>query len=246
MGQPICVALQICLVDLLSSWGIVPSSVASHSSGEIAAAYAAGALSFKEALGAAYYRSAFAVSDEGSAPTGSMLAASLNQEKAEEYVAGVREGRAVVACINSPDSVTFSGDLSAINELSARLEADGIFQRKLKVPTAYHSHHMEPLAKPYLEALRKVIRPWQTLNGVVYASPVSGTILTNAKDLGPEHWVANMTQPVLFAQAFENACFDSAPAAKAGTASANVDFVLEIGPSQQVWDHQPAWTFQMS
>ena len=37
-SQPICTALQIALVDLYQSLGIVPSVVVGHSSGEIAAA----------------------------------------------------------------------------------------------------------------------------------------------------------------------------------------------------------------
>lgn len=38
-SQPACTALQIALVDLLQHWGIQPSAVVGHSSGEIAAAY---------------------------------------------------------------------------------------------------------------------------------------------------------------------------------------------------------------
>lgn len=56
LSQPISVAIQLCLVDLPESWGIVPTAVTSHSSGEIAAAYVVKILSFKEALGVAYFR----------------------------------------------------------------------------------------------------------------------------------------------------------------------------------------------
>jgi malonyl CoA-acyl carrier protein transacylase len=38
-SQPLCSALQVALVDLLESFGIVPAAVVGHSSGEIAAAY---------------------------------------------------------------------------------------------------------------------------------------------------------------------------------------------------------------
>lgn len=41
ISQPICTVLQIGLVDLLRSWGVVPRKVVGHSSGEIAAAYCA-------------------------------------------------------------------------------------------------------------------------------------------------------------------------------------------------------------
>ena len=38
-SQPICTALQIALVDLLSSLGVTARTVVGHSSGEIASAY---------------------------------------------------------------------------------------------------------------------------------------------------------------------------------------------------------------
>ena len=39
-SQPICWALQIALVELLTSWGIYADAVIGHSSGDIAAAFA--------------------------------------------------------------------------------------------------------------------------------------------------------------------------------------------------------------
>ena len=56
LSIPICVAVQLALVRLLEIWGIKPTAVTSHSSGEIAAAYAVGALSLRQAMAASYYR----------------------------------------------------------------------------------------------------------------------------------------------------------------------------------------------
>ncbi len=50
VAQPATTALQIALVDLLSSLNIRPTCVVGHSSGEIAAAYAAGALTHESAM----------------------------------------------------------------------------------------------------------------------------------------------------------------------------------------------------
>jgi len=50
ISQPSTTAVQIALVDLLASFGIIPSCVVGHSSGEIAGAYAAGALSLQAAI----------------------------------------------------------------------------------------------------------------------------------------------------------------------------------------------------
>ena len=50
ISQPACTALQLALVDLLKSWKIFPQSVIGHSSGEIAAAYAAGILDMESCM----------------------------------------------------------------------------------------------------------------------------------------------------------------------------------------------------
>lgn len=50
ISQPACTAIQIGLVLLLRSWGIVPCVVTGHSSGEIASAFAAGIISFEAAI----------------------------------------------------------------------------------------------------------------------------------------------------------------------------------------------------
>lgn len=50
VAQPTTTALQIALTDLLSSLGVFPSYVVGHSSGEIGAAYASGALSHESTM----------------------------------------------------------------------------------------------------------------------------------------------------------------------------------------------------
>ncbi|RWA09000.1 hypothetical protein EKO27_g6114 [Xylaria grammica] len=230
ISQPISVAIQLCLVDLLKSWGISPSAVTSHSSGEIAAAYTVGVLSFKEALGVVYYRGELAMKYQTLASLdGAMLAAGLSAEKAEAYLSNLESGRVVVACVNSPDSVTLSGDSLAINEVEARLTGDGVFARKLKVPLAYHSHHMMLMAEDYTTSLTKILpqdRQWD--EGVLYSSPVSGKIVASPASLTPDHWVRNLTSPVLFSQSFENMCFDRTSDADSPPAQ-RIDLVVEIG-----------------
>ena len=220
LSQPMSVALQLCLVDLLKSWGITPSAVTSHSSGEIAAAYAVGALSFKEALGVVYFRGELALKHQKlSYIVGGMLAAGISIDQAERYIADTTNGRVVVACINSPESVTLSGDLSALNEVASRLEKDGSFARRLKVPLAYHSHHMLPMAQEYTDRLRTILPEHPKSNGhIIFVSPVTGDIIST-KALTPEHWANNLTNPVRFSQAFERMCHSDA----------SVDLVVEVG-----------------
>ncbi|PSR79890.1 polyketide synthase [Coniella lustricola] len=226
LSQPVSVALQLCLVDLLASWAIHPSAVTSHSSGEIAAAYAVGALTFEQALGVVYFRGELA--EKHQREQGAMLAAGLGAEAAATYIKNLENGKVVVACHNSPESVTLSGDTAAIDEVEALLTADGVFARKLNVPLAYHSHHMQAMASDYTEALHEILQPAPShWSGVLFASPVTGGLLSSPKTLTAEHFVRNLVSPVLFSQAFEAMCFDSGSAEEESTA--NIDVIVEIG-----------------
>lgn len=219
LSQPVSVALQLCLVDLLRTWGITPSAVTSHSSGEIAAAYAVDALSFEEALAVAYFRGEIALKYHKLSPVaGGMVAAGISPHDVERYIS-TTNGRVVVACINSSESITLSGDLPALDEVASQLEKDGYFARKLKVPLAYHSHHMLPMSQDYVDKLRSLLpERVQWNDNIRFASPVTGDLISS-DILTPEHWARNLTNPVLFSQAFDSMC----------RSDANIDSVVEIG-----------------
>ena len=113
--QPLCTILQVALVDLLTVWGLKPMAVVGHSSGEIAAAYCAGALSKASAYKVAYFRGA--LSSELSRfkhSKGSMLAVALSKDDVQVYLDEVSSlwssGRLLVGCVNSPQNVTLSGE----------------------------------------------------------------------------------------------------------------------------------------
>lgn len=154
-SQPVCTAVQIGLVDLIRSWGVEPSSVVGHSSGEIAAAYAAGRLTAGQAIQVAFFRG---VAVARLTSQGGMLAAGLTAEAADELIAelGLR-GQACVACFNAPESVTLSGELRAVETLRKTLEERGKFARALKTGgRAYHSHMMTEVGALYEEMLEPV------------------------------------------------------------------------------------------
>lgn len=58
-----------------------------------------------------------------------------------------------IACVNSPQSTTLSGDRKAVEHLQKLLEKDSVFNRLLRVDTAYHSHHMSVIAPRYEKEL---------------------------------------------------------------------------------------------
>ena len=232
MSIPICVALQISLVQLLRVWGVTPTAVTSHSSGEIAAAYTVGALSYKSAMAVAYYRAMFTAekSPHGEGITGGMIAIGAGVEDTDLYLGRLKTGRAVIACINSPSSVTVAGDVSAVQEIEDMATNDGIFARKLRVETAYHSHHMDPVAEPYREALVnhyiQSADDVDSLDTIAFSSAVTGSRIYNVESLAnPDHWVESLTQPVLFVDAVLDMILgDFDPT---GT---SVDIIIEVGP----------------
>ncbi|GLI79916.1 putative PKS/NRPS-like protein biosynthetic cluster [Penicillium ochrochloron] len=132
-------------------------SVTGHSSGEIAAAYACGALSMQDSMAVAYFRG-IAASQLVIAPDmkGAMIAIGMSSKAVQGYLERLTSGKAVVACINSPSSVTVSGDVTAVDELSENLKDKSVLFRRLAVDVAYHSHHMEIVAHEYLASIEHI------------------------------------------------------------------------------------------
>ncbi|KAL9626997.1 MAG: hypothetical protein Q9204_006884, partial [Flavoplaca sp. TL-2023a] len=196
IGQPICTAIQCALVELLKSWNITPTSVMGHSSGEIAAAYATGAILLESALSISYHRGSLASTrlEGNNKIRGAMIAASVSQADAQIFIGKIRPGRgkAVVACVNSPSNVTLAGDKPAIMALQSMFEARQIFARRLQVGTAYHSHHMELVAASYQDALQTLPKPKPNTT-VAFFSSVSGSEM-RGENLDAAYWVKNMSK----------------------------------------------------
>lgn len=220
-SQPACTAIQIALVNLLAQWGVHPQGVIGHSSGEIAAAYASGRLTSAQAIITAYYRG-YVVGKSETKVRGAMMAAGLGKDDANTEIAQLNlQGAIKVACINSPESVTISGDESAIEKLQAALSPRGILARKLNTNgRAYHSHHMALLGQEYQELLERSLgaTPPADLNqddvkwvSSVYAEAITGKVL-------PAYWRKNLESPVLFSDAV------------AGLIKGKKLHLIEIGP----------------
>ncbi|KAI8258243.1 polyketide synthase, partial [Colletotrichum sp. SAR 10_98] len=194
-SQPLCTALQIGLVDALAALGVRPSAVVGHSSGEIGAAYAAGALAAEEAITVAYYRGV--TPDEQKHQKGGMVAVGLGWDEAAKFLVP----GAVIACDNSHSSVTLSGDLDALETVTAAIKQThpAVPITTLKVEKAYHSHQMLSAGGAYRGALENAGVVGK-MPAVPFFSSVTGSRLVDSKlsQLGPKYWEANMVRPVLF------------------------------------------------
>jgi acyl transferase domain-containing protein len=123
-------------VDVLRSLKVEPSTVVGHSAGEIAAAYAAGALTAAQAIVVAYHRGQVASRVESSGE-GGMMAVGLGRE----LVAAMLTEEVTIACENSPKNITLSGSSTALDAVAAELQLHypDVPVKRLRVSCAYHS-----------------------------------------------------------------------------------------------------------
>ncbi|KAK1148135.1 Type I Iterative Polyketide synthase (PKS) [Aspergillus melleus] len=237
-AQPLTTALQISLVNLLSSLGLSPTKVVGHSSGEIAAAsYAAGALSLVSACKVSYFRGVYASRLRRENDTGGMMAVPLSHDTAQPYLDDVMSrattGGIYVACINSPDNVTISGHSDLLNQLQVLLDADNIRYRRLRTGVAYHTPQMRAIADAYEKSLQG-LQAESPSRKTSFLSSVTGSAIT---DLGilytPAYWVRNMVESVNFSGAITTGLSQpqNTKARKLGaTGKQGVTEWLEVGP----------------
>jgi acyl transferase domain-containing protein/NADPH:quinone reductase-like Zn-dependent oxidoreductase/NAD(P)-dependent dehydrogenase (short-subunit alcohol dehydrogenase family) len=231
-SQPLCTALQLALVELFASWEVVPKAVVGHSSGEIAAAYAAGLISHEEANKVAYLRGIYSaeVTKRQTGVGGAMMAVGLSPEACEPYLQRIRPGSVVVACINSPASVTLSGDEDAIMELEGLITQDSAFARRLRVPTAYHSHHMQIVADDYLKSMGTMETATKTSNVIMFSSVTGAPIA--ASDVDAQYWVKNLLSTVRFSDAVRAVLTQPVNPKSRRKVFVQYAAVLECGPAE--------------
>ncbi|KAI3341199.1 acyl transferase domain-containing protein [Ustulina deusta] len=201
-SQSLCTAVQIGLVNVLRSWGITPTAVVGHSSGEIAAAYASGFIDGTQAILVAYFRGLVVSYLNGE---GTMMAAKLDVAAALGLIKSHGLGDQVcVACVNSPESVTLSGSSAGIDVLFRALQSQDTFVRKLLTGNkAYHSYMMSEVGQLYED----LITP-------LFASPTpkksAAHMFSSVGDYGAQlidprestawakYWRSNLEKPVQF------------------------------------------------
>ncbi|KAF7513296.1 hypothetical protein GJ744_009717 [Endocarpon pusillum] len=226
-SQPLTTAIQVALLDTLALMDIRPDAVVGHSSGEIAAAYAAGALTAKEAILVAAYRGAAAAAQKRS---GAMAAIGMSWQETEKYLVP----NVTIACDNSSSSVTISGDTDAVEAVIARIRKSqlNVLARKLQVNKAYHSYHMTEIGEHYHSLIADCVRGRKA--DKLFFSSVTGGLLE--MDLGPRYWQQNMESPVLFRSAvssiLRHEIAESATFLEVGPHSALA------GPLRQLFTHE--------
>ncbi len=221
LAQPVIFMIQCALVEMLKTWGVYPDCVLGHSSGEIAASYASGALSLTEATRLVFHRAALQQRRAGS---GRMLAIGLDRAGVEhlldelEYFEGaITNGitQVEIACENAPGNTVICGKEAALQPVITALNERQLQNVLLPGNIAFHSTAMDPIMDDALSAFSflddRIFHPH-----VPFVSSVTGE---TTSQLDSSYWWSNIRQPVLFSAAMETVQKVYRP-----------DIILEIAP----------------
>ena len=212
IAQPALFAIQVGVTEMLRFQGVMPAAVAGHSVGEVAAAWASGALTLEQAVEVIYYRSHFQGMTKGQ---GQMTAVALSEAQMRTLLEEQKLADSVaIAGINSARGMTLAGPSAALTQLENILADRQIVFKRLDLDYAFHSAAMNPI-QAGLEAALHAITPQKTK--IDFVSTVTGDIAPGDQ-LDGSYWWNNIRQPVLFEKAI-------------GTIrQLGIDVFVEVGP----------------
>jgi acyl transferase domain-containing protein len=194
--QYVLFSVAISLNAVWQAWGIHPDAVIGHSMGEVAAAHVAGVLTLEDAVQIMYSRGHLLKRKAGQ---GAMAFVDQPVDVVERML-NHYNGELVIAGSNTHGSSIVSGDSAAIGRILEDLQAQSIFARKVRIDYASHSPQMEDVCPELLQEIQR-IAPRE--GNVPLYSTVLGRRPEKDWTAGAQHWVANLRQPVRFAQAVE-------------------------------------------
>jgi acyl transferase domain-containing protein/acyl carrier protein len=192
MAQPLIFAVEYSLARLLMFWGVKPYCMVGHSIGEYTAACLAGVFTLEEALRLVAARGRLM----GQMPAGAMLSVPLSEEEARPYLGTGVE----LAAVNSSELCVVSGKKEDIDACGKRLQEAGIDCRRLHTSHAFHSAMMEPVLRPFEEALAGIEMKSPR---IPFFSNVTGDWAAEGDCLSPAYWARQLRSPVRFSAALD-------------------------------------------
>ena len=193
--QPMIFALQVGLTRMLQAWGVEPTVVIGHSVGEIAAAWASGALDLEDAIHLIFHRGSIM---ERESSKGRMLSVSASANEISHYL----PADICVAAVNSPGTVVLSGPTDSMQQLRQRLREAGFDGTEVKVEYAFHSAQLDVVKDDLLASLESITprKPTRTMISTVSAAPLDST--------DAAYWWLNVRSAVRFSDAVARAVAD--------------------------------------
>jgi acyl transferase domain-containing protein len=218
IAQPLLFAQQVALTRVLAAAGISASAVIGHSVGEVAAAWACGALTLEQATDVIFHRSQTQIPTAG---RGRMAALGVGAKAATRAMADIG-GWLEIAAFNTSRAVTVAGAPEALEALRDRLTDEGKFVRILPLNYPFHTQAMDVIKAPLLSRL-EALRPVR--GHMPFISTVTGADLDGAA-LDGDYWWRNARAPVQFEAAVAHALADH-----------DIGMFLEIGPHPVLKDY---------
>jgi acyl transferase domain-containing protein/acyl carrier protein len=189
IAQPVLFIFEYALAKLFMNWGIKPYAMIGHSIGEYTAACLSGVFSLEDALELVVTRGKLMQQQ----PTGAMMSVTMTEKGLMPYLELNPE--LALAAVNAPSLCVVSGPHSAIATLENQLKSKGIQCRQLHTSHAFHSPMMDPILKPFEQAVKKI-----SLNKpqLPYISNVSGQWIKLEEAGSPGYWANHLRQTVQF------------------------------------------------
>ncbi|MCF0254471.1 MAG: acyltransferase domain-containing protein [Duodenibacillus sp.] len=208
VAQPMVFACQVGMTAMMREAGLGACAYVGHSLGEIAAAWAAGALGLADAARVIYERSSRQGTTRGAGTMAAVRASDEALARMLEAAPGVS-----VAGLNAPANWTVTGPADAVAALVKAARAQGGKAVKLDLDYAFHGPAMEPIKEGLVASLASLApRPAPAFYSSVTGAASRGMLL----DAG--YWWRNVRQPVRFGDAVAAMLADG------------VRHVVEIGP----------------
>jgi len=187
IALPALFVVEYALAKLWMTWGIHPTAMIGHSSGEYVAACLAGVFSLEDALALVGVRGRLMQSRQG----GNMLAVQLPEQEIRSLISNELS----LAAINGPFACTVSGSAKAVEDLKERLSKRNVDCRLLHISIASHSSMMDPILDAFASEVKKTRR---NRPQIPFLSNVTGTWITPEEAVAPEYWVRHLRQTVRF------------------------------------------------
>jgi acyl transferase domain-containing protein len=217
-AQPVLFAVEVALFRLAQSWGFRPDFVLGHSVGEVTAAYVAGLWSLADACGLVAERSRLMHSILAGEAI-AMLSATATEDDVMPFLREF-DDRVSIAAINSPMSLTISGEGTALAELAANLEARGVRTTGLRASHAFHPSCMDSVLPEFSQVCQQLGYHAPTIPVI---SGLTGKIVETALLSSPDYWIDQLKKPVRFMDAVRWARFQG-----------GVNNFLEVGPGAEL------------
>lgn len=227
-SQSLLFAFEVAMFRLLESFGIHPDLVTGHSLGEIAAAYASGALSLRDASTIVKCRGKLMADLP---PNGIMVSVAASEEEAAEEISrhkhDIESGLVTIAAVNSKNSIVLSGTEKAVMIIAESLASSGRRVTQLRnIRHAFHSSMMDPMLADLERHLEFSLNSTGECTTPLVSS-VTGNRVEAAQLRSAMHWTRHVREPVRFADAVKELQNDG------------VTLFLEIGPSTVLSQHVP-------